>query len=35
MGLVVKVPCGHFGIACQRPLTQRYVFFSILVLEKL
>ncbi|EIT7146559.1 hypothetical protein L2778_004451 [Vibrio vulnificus] len=24
MGLVVKVPCGHFGIACQRPLTQRY-----------
>ncbi|EID4421286.1 DUF3265 domain-containing protein, partial [Vibrio vulnificus] len=21
MGLVVKVPCGHFGIACQRPLT--------------
>ncbi|EHU4978523.1 hypothetical protein BST55_24360, partial [Vibrio vulnificus] len=23
MGLVVKVPCGHFGIACQRPLTQR------------
>ncbi|ELX4166854.1 hypothetical protein QJ363_004264 [Vibrio vulnificus] len=26
MGLVVKVPCGHFGIACQRPLTQRYIF---------
>ncbi|POB76356.1 DUF3265 domain-containing protein, partial [Vibrio vulnificus] len=25
LGLVVKVPCGHFGIACQRPLTQRYV----------
>ncbi|EGQ9313584.1 hypothetical protein F7U73_22340 [Vibrio vulnificus] len=24
LGLVVKVPCGHFGIACQRPLTQRY-----------
>ncbi|ELS0763694.1 hypothetical protein QQ215_004496 [Vibrio vulnificus] len=23
MGLVVKVLCGHFGIACQRPLTQR------------
>ncbi|HAS8543121.1 TPA: DUF3265 domain-containing protein, partial [Vibrio vulnificus] len=23
LGLVVKVPCGHFGIACQRPLTQR------------
>nr|WP_241517659.1 hypothetical protein [Vibrio vulnificus] len=22
---MVKVPCGHFGIACQRPLTQRYV----------
>ncbi|MDK2683957.1 hypothetical protein QO219_22210 [Vibrio vulnificus] len=21
---MVKVPCGHFGIACQRPLTQRY-----------
>ncbi|MCU8273770.1 DUF3265 domain-containing protein, partial [Vibrio vulnificus] len=20
---MVKVPCGHFGIACQRPLTQR------------
>ncbi|EHD0099307.1 hypothetical protein JZN58_004303 [Vibrio vulnificus] len=26
MGLVVKVPCGHFGIACQRPLTQRYTY---------
>ncbi|ENM5855856.1 hypothetical protein NTE09_003899 [Vibrio mimicus] len=24
MGLVVKVLCGHFCIACQRPLTQRY-----------
>ncbi|MCU8501148.1 hypothetical protein M2G70_21045 [Vibrio vulnificus] len=21
---MVKVPCGHFGIACQRPLTRRY-----------
>ncbi|EKA7356223.1 hypothetical protein OL322_003736 [Vibrio vulnificus] len=25
MGLVVKVVCGHFCIACLRPLTQRYV----------
>ncbi|EHK9050469.1 hypothetical protein RH728_004260 [Vibrio vulnificus] len=24
MGLVVKVVCGHFCIACLRPLTQRY-----------
>ncbi|EHZ7124181.1 hypothetical protein QVK63_004317 [Vibrio vulnificus] len=24
MGLVVKVVCGHFCIACRRPLTQRY-----------
>ncbi|EHV5552944.1 hypothetical protein K0W38_004213 [Vibrio vulnificus] len=24
MGLVVKVLCGHFCIACLRPLTQRY-----------
>ncbi|APU75217.1 hypothetical protein BMI84_08355 [Vibrio parahaemolyticus] len=23
MGLVVKVLCGHFCIACQRPLTRR------------
>ncbi|MCU8249043.1 DUF3265 domain-containing protein [Vibrio vulnificus] len=23
--LVVKVLCGHFCIACLRPLTQRYV----------
>ncbi|EML0343744.1 hypothetical protein V9657_004196 [Vibrio vulnificus] len=23
MGLVVKVLCGHFCIACLRPLTQR------------
>ncbi|EGQ7835495.1 hypothetical protein M5204_004377 [Vibrio vulnificus] len=23
MGLVVKVVCGHFCIACLRPLTQR------------
>nr|WP_235424831.1 hypothetical protein [Vibrio vulnificus] len=27
---MVKVPCGHFGIACQRPLTQRYAFSSII-----
>nr|WP_232349391.1 hypothetical protein [Vibrio navarrensis] len=25
MGLVVKVLCGHFFIACRRPLTRRYV----------
>ncbi|EIY6182672.1 hypothetical protein MND25_004645 [Vibrio parahaemolyticus] len=23
MGLVVKVSCGHFCIACPRPLTRR------------
>ncbi|EJB5271599.1 hypothetical protein WD376_004556 [Vibrio vulnificus] len=23
MGLVVKLSCGHFCIACLRPLTQR------------
>ncbi|ELS0754682.1 hypothetical protein QQ213_004544 [Vibrio vulnificus] len=28
MGLVVKVVCGHFCIACLRPLTQRYVFLG-------
>ncbi|EHH1182963.1 hypothetical protein J7G26_004360 [Vibrio vulnificus] len=27
MGLVVKVLCGHFCIACLRPLTRRYVLF--------
>ncbi|EIT6978008.1 hypothetical protein L2596_004237 [Vibrio vulnificus] len=26
MGLVVKVLCGHFFIACRRPLTRRYTF---------
>ncbi|ELR8553658.1 hypothetical protein QRC94_004771 [Vibrio vulnificus] len=26
MGLVVKVSCGHFCIACPRPLTRRYVY---------
>ncbi|EHK9018737.1 hypothetical protein KCU41_004281 [Vibrio vulnificus] len=25
MGLVVKVLCGYFCIACLRPLTRRYV----------
>ncbi|ENP8324579.1 TPA: hypothetical protein RQK93_004499 [Vibrio vulnificus] len=25
MGLVFKVLCGHFCIACLRPLTRRYV----------
>ncbi|EHH0795963.1 hypothetical protein J7I09_004451 [Vibrio vulnificus] len=25
MGLVVKVLCGHFCIACPRPLTRRYI----------
>ncbi|EGQ8523196.1 hypothetical protein GQ853_24490 [Vibrio parahaemolyticus] len=29
MGLVVKVLCGHFCIACLRPLTRRYVTVSI------
>ncbi|EKF9208260.1 DUF3265 domain-containing protein [Vibrio cholerae] len=24
LGLVVKVLCGHFFIACLRPLTRRY-----------
>ncbi|EGR0111407.1 TPA: hypothetical protein I7123_22900 [Vibrio vulnificus] len=24
LGLVVKVLCGHFCIACRRPLTRRY-----------
>ncbi|HAS8389398.1 TPA: hypothetical protein I7701_22110 [Vibrio vulnificus] len=27
MGLVVKVLCGHFCIACLRPLTRRYVHY--------
>ncbi|EGQ8132876.1 hypothetical protein C4C99_RS23525 [Vibrio parahaemolyticus] len=26
MGLVVKLSCGDFCIACLRPLTRRYVF---------
>ncbi|EJL6742722.1 hypothetical protein NMS16_003582 [Vibrio cholerae] len=26
MGLVVKVLCGHFCIACLRPLTRRYAY---------
>ncbi len=26
LGLVVKVLCGHFCIACLRPLTRRYVY---------
>ncbi|HBC3426906.1 DUF3265 domain-containing protein [Vibrio parahaemolyticus] len=25
LGLVVKVLCGHFCIACLRPLTRRYM----------
>nr|WP_243421737.1 hypothetical protein [Vibrio cholerae] len=25
MGLVVKLSCGHFCIACLRPLTRRYI----------
>ncbi|ELF6474142.1 hypothetical protein RA812_004054 [Vibrio vulnificus] len=28
MGLVVKVLCGHFCIACPRPLTRRYISFK-------
>ncbi|OLF42288.1 hypothetical protein BUQ66_23940 [Vibrio parahaemolyticus] len=31
LGLVVKVLCGHFCIACLRPLTRRYAFLRILV----
>ncbi|EGS6501172.1 DUF3265 domain-containing protein [Vibrio parahaemolyticus] len=31
LGLVVKVRCGHFCIACLRPLTRRYVALLILV----
>ncbi|ELF5327278.1 DUF3265 domain-containing protein [Vibrio cholerae] len=27
LGLVVKVLCGHFCIACLRPLTRRYAVF--------
>ncbi|EIO3971363.1 hypothetical protein LQK33_004264 [Vibrio vulnificus] len=26
MGLVVKLSCGNFCIACLRPLTRRYTF---------
>ncbi|TXZ73534.1 VOC family protein, partial [Vibrio mimicus] len=26
LGLVVTALCGHFCIACLRPLTRRYVF---------
>ncbi|HAS8609488.1 TPA: DUF3265 domain-containing protein [Vibrio vulnificus] len=36
--LVVKVLCGHFCIACLRPLTRRYVALqshSTLILSKL
>ncbi|MBC8659492.1 hypothetical protein H1X88_22335 [Vibrio parahaemolyticus] len=28
MGLVVKLSCGHFCIACLRPLTRRYAIRS-------
>ncbi|MCI9692371.1 DUF3265 domain-containing protein [Vibrio parahaemolyticus] len=28
LGLVVKVLCGHFCIACLRPLTRRYGFLQ-------
>ncbi|EHY8704816.1 hypothetical protein K4740_003395 [Vibrio cholerae] len=28
MGLVVKLSCGHFCIACLRPLTRRYFAYS-------
>ncbi|HBH7891276.1 TPA: hypothetical protein KDX54_000676 [Vibrio vulnificus] len=31
MGLVVKVLCGHFCIACLRPLTRRYALFKSLL----
>ncbi|EHZ2656968.1 hypothetical protein K5N43_004426 [Vibrio vulnificus] len=31
MGLVVKVLCGHFCIACPRPLTRRYTNISVSV----
>ncbi|HCG8138084.1 TPA: DUF3265 domain-containing protein [Vibrio parahaemolyticus] len=30
LGLVVKVLCGHFCIACLRPLTRRYKSYSTL-----
>ncbi|EHH2488996.1 hypothetical protein J7X20_004258 [Vibrio vulnificus] len=30
MGLVVKLSCGDFCIACLRPLTRRYVFDEFL-----
>ncbi|EIJ0985703.1 hypothetical protein LH715_004706 [Vibrio vulnificus] len=29
MGLVVKVLCGHFCIACLRPLTRRYIALTL------
>ncbi|EIV1855664.1 DUF3265 domain-containing protein [Vibrio vulnificus] len=29
LGLVVKVLCGHFCIACLRPLTRRYALATI------
>nr|WP_254312103.1 hypothetical protein [Vibrio cholerae] len=28
MGSVIKLLCSHLCIACLRPLTRRYVFFS-------
>ncbi|HDY8039318.1 TPA: hypothetical protein RQK81_004217 [Vibrio vulnificus] len=33
MGLVVKVLCGHFCIACPRPLTRRYAYKAICQLK--
>ncbi|EMF7366417.1 hypothetical protein V4F52_004243 [Vibrio vulnificus] len=33
MGLVVKVLCGHFCIACLRPLTRRYKLSVVVGLE--
>ncbi len=31
VSLVVKVLCGHFCIACPRPLTRRYALFKSLL----
>ncbi|HAS8492900.1 TPA: hypothetical protein I7732_20825 [Vibrio vulnificus] len=33
MGLVVKVLCGHFCIACLRPLTRRYTSSGVSILH--
>ncbi|HCG6947059.1 TPA: DUF3265 domain-containing protein [Vibrio parahaemolyticus] len=35
LGLVVKVLCGHFCIACLRPLTRRYNSFVSFIVTPL